>query len=229
MNRITKQILYGIIFVIILMGIIIVCVFPKTEDNISDVPTESQRQNLRILSFDEIPSSTGLRSDYAIKIFNPNNSFGASVIKYSMDSQKGKTYALPLEKKYIIIVNEKKGLEEENFSIGEIIWVRISNSESENLIAQNKQYSGDEKSAVSATISNESDYDFLKVDIDVILYNTNDDPIAVSYSQLDNVLSHEKRFFETMWPQRLNDNVSNVYFQVSSNIMDEENKRVPSN
>ena len=228
MSRTTKQIFYGLIFIAILTGFIIICAIPQIEDDVSDVSTESQRQNLQILSFNEVPSSTGLRSDYAIRIYNPNNSFGASAIKYSMDSQKGKTYILPLEKKYIIIINEKKCLKEENFSIGEVVWVKTSSNESENLVAQNKQYSGDEKSAVSATVFNESDYDFLKVDIGVILYNADEDPIAVSYSQLDNVLSREKRFFETIWPQRLNDNVSNIYIQVSSNVMDEENKKVPS-
>ena len=112
MNRITKQIIYGLIFIAVLGGLIIACVSSKTENEIPVISVESQRQNLQILSFNEVVSSTGLKSDYVIRVSNPNNSFGASMIKYSLETQKGKTYILPLEKKYIVIVNEKKRLQE---------------------------------------------------------------------------------------------------------------------
>ncbi len=227
MNRITKQIVYGLLFIAIFAGLITL-IFSRTEDDTIIIPIESQRQNLQILSFNEVPSSTGLRSDYVIRIENPNNSFGASVIKYSLETQKGETYILPLEKKYIVIVNEKKRLEEKDFSINEIVWVETDQGEKDDLLVQNKQYNADSGSSVSATVFNKGDYDFLKVDVNVILYNSNEEPIAVSYSELDNVFSHEKRSFEIMWPQQISGDVSNIYIQASSNIMDNDNVRTPS-
>jgi len=229
MSRIAKQIIYGIIFIAILAGLIILCMSSPTEDDSIITPIESQKQNLQILSFNEVASSTGLRSDYVIKIYNPNNSYGASIIKYSLNMQKDRTYILPLEKKNIIIINEKKRLEEKDFSINEIIWVEINKEKSADLLVHNKQYNADDGSLVTATVFNKSDYDFLKVDVDIILYDSNEDPIAVSYSQLDNVLSLEKRSFESVWPQRISGDVANVYIQASSNIMDEENIKSSSN
>jgi len=227
MNRITKQIIYGLIFIAVLGGLIIACVSSKTENEIPVISVESQRQNLQILSFNEVVSSTGLKSDYVIRVSNPNNSFGASMIKYSLETQKGKTYILPLEKKYIVIVNEKKRLQEKDFSIDELVWVETNQKASDDLLVQNKKYQDDEN-LVSATIANNGDYDFLKVDINIILYNSNEEPVAVSYSELDNVLSREKRSFETMWPQSIDGDVANIYIQASSNVMDESNIKIPS-
>ncbi|HEB01596.1 MAG TPA: hypothetical protein ENI16_01200 [Candidatus Portnoybacteria bacterium] len=58
-------------------------------------------------------------------------------------------------------------------------------------------------SRASGTATNRSNYDFEKVQINVVLYDRSGQVIGVNKTQIRNLLSSEKRYFETTWYEQV--------------------------
>lgn len=232
MNRLTKQIIYGVIFIAMVAGAVLLAGYAIKKMSAPDIipPIVNNKDSIQIKSFQEIPSENGKTSDYAVELYNPSEDYGVLKAKYSFSKTKGEIYILPLEKKYEIILKEEKKLSEENFKIGETVWVEISKEKSAGLAAQNKRYESFDQSvggsSVSAVILNKSENDYKKVDINILLFDLDSNLAAVSYTKIDDLLSEQERSFKIFWPFQISKGMGNILIQASSNIMDPDNTKI---
>jgi len=235
-NRLTKQIIYGIFFIAFIGGIFglgygAIKIIQNRGNDIT--PVEINSENISVTSFEEIRSPRSkMLSDYVIELTNSSDSYGASKIKYSINETKGETYLLPLEKKIEIVIAEVRNLEEEDFKIKDVLWIEFSKKESADLVAQNKDYKSKDKemygSSISATIINKGKYDLAKVEVNVVVYNFKNEPIAAVYSQVNTLPAGEERAVKNFWPFYIEEDASNILVQASSNIMDKDNIKISS-
>lgn len=232
-HRLIKQILYGFLFIAFIAAAVWLGVFIVKRSNraVPKIEITDEKKEIQIASLKEIKSAKGSAfSDYIVELANLSDKFGAENIKYSFGKSQGETYLLPLEKKFVIAVGENCKLSESEFKFGDILWVEFSNTESSGLIAQSKKYDAEDKetggSSVSAIILNKSKYDFSNVDVSVIIYDFDGNPVAVNYSQINTLLSGEERLAKVFWPNYIDKNIADIFIQASSNIMKEDNIRV---
>jgi len=238
MNRLSKQIIYGFIFIALITGAVLLGAYLiKLAGNqpppYIDINPNNQSQEIQITNFQGIKSSkNSLLSDYIIELYNPRDNQGAKKISYTMGDTKDKSYLLPLEKKIVIITGEQKNLTEDDFIVNETLWVDFPKQESAELLVQEKKYLAEDKeingSSVSASIYNKSKYDLAVVDADIIIYDLQESPIAVLHSQINKLFSGQEQSFKVFWPYFINKNAGEVFIQVSSNIMDTDNTKIYS-
>jgi len=77
--------------------------------------------------------------------------------------------------------------------------------------------------AVSAILTNATTYDFDKIDVKVVLYDVNNEPIAVNVSDRRTMRSGEEQLFRMFWNAALSKEVFNINFIATTNIFDSQN------
>ncbi len=181
--------------------------------------------------------------DLAAKIINSNLYWGVAEFQYNFIARdnsdtiiiekSGTSYLLPESDDYIIISSLKtdKNLVKVELNIvkeGQK-WVSVSsayNNLSLSLPFSEKIYiAGDENNvpSVSAILMNATTYDFDKIDIKVVLYDENNEPVAVNVSDQRTMRSGEKRFFRLSWNATLAKSIFSQDFKATANIFDSQN------
>lgn len=232
MDRIFKQIIYGAIFIGAVFGAVFGAKFIQGLQIIpAPIEVIENSKNIQIVEWLEAESSkNSLLSDYIIRLYNPDDKQGAEKIEYSIGEFSGATYLLPLEKKIIVISGERRNLKEKDFSVNIVKMKDFSKENDAELDISEKKYLSEDSelggSSVSASIFNKSKYDFSVVDIDVILYNLQKQPVAVVSSKINTLLSGQEQSFKVFWPYIIKDDVAEIFIQVSSNIIDNDNAKI---
>lgn len=181
--------------------------------------------------------------DLAAKITNPNKYWGIAETSYQFivrDSndivifeQSGKTYILPDSYDYLIITSKKiNGLpakmELDIIKEGQK-WASVSdiyNSFSLSLPFREKVYTVKDENgfpSASAILKNATNYDFDKIDIKVVLYDKNGEPVAVNVSDRRTMRSGEEQYFRLIWNFPPQKEVVNPEFKATTNIFDSQN------
>lgn len=159
--------------------------------------------------------------DLAAQIENKNINYGAGALPYVFKvydaggalilEKRGKSYIMPREKKYIIeVVQLDKNPQKVSLEFDDINWQRFKTGEDFSLIedlnlpifnARLDLTKKDNYSArVEGTVYNRTKFDLATIDINVVVYDLNGDPIAVNKTQKNTVKTSEGRFFEVIWP-----------------------------
>ena len=156
--------------------------------------------------------------DFVAQINNPNSSLGASMARYNLNLagdtgassiRSGTFYILPGQTRFIIITGVRSGtsLSKISMNITEVKWERVKNFVNVNFLVQRKNYSIVNRNGVfselEAVILNNSDFDFDKVEVGVVLFNENNDIIAVNKTDIRTLLSRTERYFKVSWPTEL--------------------------
>lgn len=144
--------------------------------------------------------------DFLAEIKNPNFDFGASEAFYELNlfdsgdnlilTKKGNMGLLPGQSGFEIISPIKTGVEPSRaeFKIIDVTWGRLREFIPQNLFSvKNQEYSG---SKLKATLHNNSNFDFDRVDISVVLYGANNSILAVNKTDVRTMLSRTDRAFE---------------------------------
>lgn len=154
--------------------------------------------------------------DLAAQIENKNVNHGSGLVPYTFkvyDSKgsqigeiKSRSYIMPREKKYLIdtvslnAVPAKVSLE-----FGAIEWKKFKLVESLNLPIFNQviDLKGKNSYAVFAqgTAYNQTRFDLDTIDIDVVVYDSVGNVVAINKTQKNTMKSGEGRFFEVVWPK----------------------------
>jgi hypothetical protein len=181
--------------------------------------------------------------DLAAKINNPNLLWGVVEFKYDFiarDSNNaiviektGTSYLLPNSDDYIIIPSIKSDRNpvkaELNITKEGQKWANVDATYSNlslSLPFRDKIYNTKDENgfpSASAILKNATNSDFEKIDIKVVLYDENDQPIAVNVSDQRTVRSGEERLFRVFWnvePPRV---VVKQDFKATTNIFNDEN------
>ncbi|KKR22366.1 MAG: hypothetical protein UT53_C0042G0007 [Candidatus Yanofskybacteria bacterium GW2011_GWD2_39_48] len=188
------------------------------------------------IQWQKLLSSGTSEYDFVALVNNPNTIYGASRIDYEISATgmtqpiKSFFYIAPGQTKYVIHPSIKGGgLTDVNLKITQADWLGIKNLSSENinLEIKKKDYtiinSGGIYSQVEGTVLNNSNFDLSKVDIGVLLFDEDDNVIAVGRTNILTLPSNNERYYKVFWPTQLDGDVSKVDVEATTNIFDNYN------
>lgn len=156
--------------------------------------------------------------DFVARINNPNSFFGASLVRYKLNIREndgtildnsGTFYILPGQTRFLIVpgIRTANGAAAVSIDITEIEWEKVEAFGNINFSVQRKSYSVIDQNGVfselEAVILNDSDFDFDKVEVEVILFDENNEIIAVNRTDIRTFLSRTERHFKASWPVEL--------------------------
>ena len=189
--------------------------------------------------------------DFAAKIINNNSLWGVSSLNYRfvvyrnngemIKTEKIKTYIMPkgfLKEegvKYIIEDNFKTNLkiEKVNIELSDYIWKEIKdlrdlpdfNAKIISIKDRKDGYitDGPEFYYIYGVTKNASKYSFYKVDIDVIIYNSSDEPIAVGKTNQWTVPGKGGWEFRIFWNEPFLVDIDYIDYEAQTNVFDSTN------
>lgn len=184
-----------------------------------------------------ITSGGGKTFDAVVRIQNPNPSLGLSNFSYELvlkdmsgkriGSSSGSTYILPGEKKYVIANGiTVDGTDQPVYmdvNLGEQKWINVNDSlRGVQISTRGVRYGkiqGSEGTEVQDVIRNDSDYEFKKVNIVVIVRNPEGKIIALNSTEKNTVRPKEEREFRLTWPYDVGSDSSHVEVEAYANIL----------
>ena len=241
--RITKQIIVVVVFLLILGGIGFSAYAVFRIPSQAPTPTPNPTINLSPISI----LSTKLLNiqnndyDFLAKVTNPNTEWGSAEVDYSITflsasgnqiSQKtGSFYILPGQTKYIINsplkFNEQVASAEMN--IKSVEWQQM-NSQSVNdvsLIPRNYSYNISYDpgifSKVGGQVFNNSNFDLGQVSVLVLLFDDQNNSIAVNKTEILTFLAKTTRGFETAWYSPFVGRVGPIEIDAYTNVFQNSN------
>lgn len=176
--------------------------------------------------------------DFVAVIENPHPKFGASEVVYELtlfngnenklSKTEGMFYILPGQTKYFVLTHLRtdKNVQKIDFKIKSAKWQKLDSLEGLNLIVRNEKYTNlgrSAGSALDAIIFNDSDFDFDRIDIDVVLLNSSGKIIAVHKSDIRTFLARTERGFLVVWPFRIDGRVDRTEIYPSTNLFENSN------
>lgn len=181
--------------------------------------------------------------DLAAKIVNPNLYWGATEFKYNfivkdtndnvVAEKSGISYLIPENYDYLIIPSIKTDKVPAKAELNIIKegqkWVNVSsvyNNLSLALPFREKRYIAKDENgfpSVSAILTNSTTFDFDKIDIKVVLFDANNDPVAVNVSDRRTMKSGEEQLFRLFWNITPQKEIFNTDFKATTNIFDSQN------
>ena len=195
--------------------------------------------DMEILSIKVIPARDNFY-DLVAEIKNPNQNYGSGNISYKFelyDTQDnlvseypGSTYILPNQTKYILKIKAEsdRPVKQIKFSFVDVEWEKLEDYQPPQLGVQQKEYRllADEESGfaqVRAILINKTNFDFDKIDIDILLFNSSDRLLAINTNEIRTFLAGEERDFISTWFNQINGQVVSFEIEAETNIFDLDN------
>ena len=170
--------------------------------------------------------------DFVAQVFNPNTSFGASRVEFSLGSSLGSFYILPGQTKWLVLTALKIGGEVGDLKlvIKNAQWEKLDMPDNAvNFVLRRKDYriaqaspSG-QGSELDAILFNNSNYDFDKIDVAVILFDDTGNIIGVGKTDVRTFIAKSERGFNVAWPFALPGNVARQDVEASTNLFENSN------
>ena len=213
MPRLLKQIVIALIF-FSAVGSIAYFSLVKDEPALSPLPVQSFSPLLVISQ--KLLKVGDKDYDFLAEIKNPNSDFGAAEVFYELnlfdpgggleDSKKGKLALLPQETRFEIVspVRTESEISRTEFKITSAVFEKLKEYIPQNIFsARNEEYSllpsNQGFSRLKAAIINNSNFDFDRADVLVILFGEGDSVIAVNKTDIRTFLAGETRDIEIKW------------------------------
>jgi len=184
--------------------------------------------------------------DFVAQINNPNSFYGASLVRYNLNlitegrtslNRSGTFYVLPGQTRFVIIpgIRVDGALSGASIDITEVEWEKVESFENISFSVQRKSYVVTNRNGVfselEAVILNNSDFDFDKVEVGVILFSQpeanqpsagTDDVVAVNRTDIRTFLSRTERGFKVSWPTEFPESVRQD-IEVLTNVFENAN------
>ena len=185
--------------------------------------------------------------DLAAKITNPNPNFGLEKFDYvfslfDADNQllakkEGSSFVLPNQAKYLVEVNIALAVRpaKAELVIAEPVrtnWRRLRNGfQAPDMYVHDKQFKilGSEEGAqlasaqVSGIIKNNSDFDFDKVSLAVLLFDAKKEIVGVNRTEAYTIPAGEERYFSVLWFSPFNGEVKSMDVLADTNLFSDSN------
>lgn len=173
--------------------------------------------------------------DFVAQLSNPNVSYGASRLEYSLiflkdgseiQTNKGVSYILPGQTKWLVFTVLK--IPEEVGSIRLIInnaqWEKLNIlNNMVSFVLRRKDYHTTQKSTeFNGVLYNDSNFNFDKVDLAVILFDDAGGIVGVNRTDIRTFISKSERGFNVVWPFVLG-NVIRQDVEASTNLFENSN------
>jgi hypothetical protein len=179
--------------------------------------------------------------DFVAKINNSNLTHGSGEVKYELrlknssggvvKTLEGEFHILPGQTRYIfispirlvspassaeLVITEPNWQQLTDFSVGDI-----------RLVVQRKEYTEVREENIfgkaEGVIFNNSEFDFDRVEVLVVLYDVSGDVLAAGTTNIRTFLSNKENFFEVSWFREFEGSVSRVEVQATTNAFENLN------
>jgi len=185
----------------------------------------------------------------AAQIRNPNQNHGSGEVSYRFElyddadnivaQRSGRTFILPNQTKYLtqVKVVANRSASQVRLLFDETNWQKIEDYQSPQLFIQQKEYRllDNEEAGFSqarAVLVNKSNFDFDKVDIDILLFDLSHNLLALNSTEMRTLLSGQERDFIAVWFDSIEGQVSFIEMEPETNIFNPDNylptgRRIP--
>ncbi len=246
-GRLQKQMIIGLVFVLIFIGIGYGLYFGFTPKvSCTDGIKNGQEEGLDcgalacgracepvIMPIDVVSSNlfkVGQTDyDFVAQISNPNTSYGASRVEYSLDAfnYSGATYILPGQTKWLVVTALKSTQEITDIKlvINNAQWQKLDMPvNAVNFMLRRKDYHPTPRGTeLEGVLYNDSNYDFDKVDVVVILFDETSNILGVSRTDIRTFISKTERGFNVLWPFALPGNAVRQDVEATTNLFENSN------
>jgi len=137
---------------------------------------------------------------------------------------------LPNQTKYIIEPKVKisQSWGEIKISFGEIKWDKLTDYQAPNLAIQQKEYRLLDYrepgfSQARGVLVNKSSFDFNKVSINVLLFDSSGQLVGLNITEMNTLLSGQERDFIVTWFNKIDNQVVLVEMEAETNVFDPDN------
>lgn len=195
-------------------------------------------KSLQVLWARSFQSGEGIY-DLAAKIQNPNLEIGAGSFDYEFKvygaggkiiaTRASSSYILPGESRYVVepVLRLDEAPVRTSFSVSEPAWAKSKIGVIE-LAVKNKDYKISPSGSItfseaSGTAVNNSDYDFDKTEVLVVLLDKRGNALAVNKTEIRALKAKDERFFKVSWFSPLAGEVAGYDMQAITNIFLSEN------
>lgn len=177
--------------------------------------------------------------DVGAQIKNPNQNYGAGELPYSfkfydvnnnfITEQQGLTYILPNQTKYLIEtkIESTYQIVKTELSFGQIQWQKLRDYQPPQLMIRQKEYHLLEKqpgfSQASGIVVNKSNFDFERVDIDCLLFNSVHQLLGLNTTEIWTLLAGQERHFVATWFEPIGGQAVSVEMEAETNVFDSSN------
>src|SRR3989344_326202 len=176
--------------------------------------------------------------DFVSRVNNPNSFFGAILARYSLVlsaedgtsfNKTGTFYMLPGQTRYLIVsgIRSNSVLNDGVLNITEVEWGKVEEFENISFPIQSKNYAVIDKngtfSEFEAIILNNSDFDFDKVEVGVVLFGEDNNIVAADKTDIRTFISRTERYFKVNWPVKLPANIARQDIEVLTNVFENSN------
>lgn len=178
--------------------------------------------------------------DLVAQIKNPNPNYGSGQIPYQFElydsknnlisQSKGSAFILPNQTKYLLQIKiaSPRPISQLKLSFNEIEWQKIEDYQPPQLFIQQKEYrllSGQELgfSQVKGILINKTNFDFDKIDINVLLLDSSQQLLAVNATEIGALSAGQERDFVATWFKKITGQVAFVEVEAETNIFDPSN------
>ena len=167
--------------------------------------------------------------DFVAQLSNPNTSYGASRLEYSIDAfnYRSSTYILPGQTKWLVLTALKSSQEVSDIKlvIDNAQWEKLDMPNNTiNFVLRRKNYHPVQNGTeLDAVLYNDSNFDFDKIDVRVILFDDAGSIVGVNKTDIRTLVSKSERGFNVVWPFVLAGNATRQEVEASTNLFENSN------
>lgn len=179
--------------------------------------------------------------DFIAKINNPNLIHGAGEARYRVELKdgfgnvvktiNGKFHILPRQTRYIFIspIQTDTDVTDVEMTITSFDWQQLTDFSVGDikLTVRRKEYTevnnGTIFGKVEGVVFNDSEFDFDRVEVLVVLYDVSGDVIAAGTTNIRTLLSSRENFYEVSWFRPFAGSVSRIEVQATTNAFENNN------
>jgi len=180
--------------------------------------------------------------DLVAKIENPNPNLGTENLNYKFElknnagqvvkSVESATFILPNSTRYIIEPNieSNEAIASVNLipeKVEKSSWQQLKDYQSPDLFVKDKNVTTANQNnyfiEATGNLKNDTDFDFDAVDVNIVLFDINQEPIAVSKTQIKTLMTGEERYFSVKWYTPPKEEIKSYDMQPETNLFSSDN------
>ncbi|MBX4190108.1 DUF3157 family protein [Candidatus Parcubacteria bacterium] len=169
--------------------------------------------------------------DLAVRVYNPNTQHGATRIPYTLNLEgsssqtiSGEFFILPGQTKYLVwpAVKSQGTLTSVGFHTGQVNWQKVNGSGFDSLFTIKRVNSGLglPMSLAEGSVINNSPYDFDNIEVAVVVLDDSGALVAVSTTNFQTFRSQTERYFKVTWPYPV---TGRLDVEINTNVFENSN------
>lgn len=196
-------------------------------------------KEIKVLSTKAILNQNDFYDIFA-QIKNPNQNYGSGWVSYKFElydlqnnlvaERSGSTFILPGQTKYLLQskIKSAEQIEAVKLSFSSIEWEKPEDYQAPEFVIKQKEYrllddQGPKFSQAKGVLVNQNNFDFGKIDIDVLLFNSSYHLVGLNTIEIRTLLAGEEREFVVFWFNEVSSQVAFMEMEAETNIFDPSN------